>query len=75
MYFKDQKSYEEHYSPVQRKARSEILRKARETAVSAAHEQFIDGDDDGARTKLFDAGIKDDGISYFMSTWTDDCKS
>jgi hypothetical protein len=46
-----------------------VARAATEAAVSEAHRQYFAGDPDSARHVLFLAGLSDEGISYYLSTW------
>lgn len=67
--FSNQQEYERYYSPEERQKRLEAARKATETAVSEALALFNAGDLEGARQRLFDAGISDDGIAAYLSMW------
>lgn len=69
MYFANQKAYEEYHSPAQRRIRAEEARKTAESAVSEALSFFKSGDTESARQRLFDAGISDDGIAYYLHEW------
>lgn len=69
MYFANQKAYEEYHSPAQRRIREEEGRKVAESAVSEALSYFNAGETEAARQRLFDAGISDDGIAYYLHEW------
>lgn len=69
MYFKDQKTYEEYHSPEQREKRIVSARRETDIAVAEALGRFNSGDINGARNKLFDAGISEDGVVYYLSAW------
>lgn len=71
MYFATQAEYVAYHSPEARAARIAAARQATDAAVADALHMHNDGDVAGARDRLFDAGIGDDGISYYLGIWSD----
>lgn len=69
MYFTSQQEYERYYSPEQQQIRTEQARNVTEAVVADAHRCFTAGDIEAARQILFDAGIQDDGIAFYLSSW------
>lgn len=69
MYFESQTAYEHYHSPEQRRLRSEPAINARERALSEALAWFEAGDEDAACQRLFNAGIPDEGIAYYLQSW------
>lgn len=69
MYFESQEAYERYHSPEKRRLRSALAAKETERAVSEAHALHEAGDENAARQRLFDAGIQDEGIAYYMQSW------
>lgn len=69
MYFVSQAAYEHYYSPEQRRLRSERAADHTKRAVSEALALFETGDAAAARQRLFDAGMQDEGISYYLRVW------
>lgn len=69
MYFESQAAYEHYHSPEQRRLRSERAAKDNDRAVSEALALFEAGDEDASRQRLFDAGIQDEGIAFYLQSW------
>ena len=66
-----QLAHERYHSPAERAARLSQARRANEAAVDEAHGAFADGDRSAAERILFDAGLSDDGIAYYLGQWSD----
>lgn len=69
--FASQKEYEAYHSPEARRARCEAAQAVTNRAVSEAWQLFRDGDRQGAEQRLFDAGLQESGISYYMQAWSE----
>jgi hypothetical protein len=69
MHFESQAAYEHYHSPDQRRLRSERAAKEGERVVSEALALFKAGDTDASRQHLFDAGIQDEGVAYYLQSW------
>lgn len=64
-----QAEYVAYHSPAARASRLVMARAANEAAVTEAHRLFFDGDIEGARHRLFSAGLSDEGIAYYLHEW------
>lgn len=69
--FATQAEYEAYHAPKARALRLAAARQAADAAVADALHMYNDGDVAGACDRLFDAGIDDDGISYYLAIWSD----
>ena len=68
----EQERYVAYHSPEQRTSRLDAARSANEMAVSDAHRLFFSGDAEAARDRLFSAGIRAEGISFYLHSWGSD---
>lgn len=65
-----QQEYVALHSPAQRAARLVAARRANELAVTQAHQLYCSGDAMAARDTLSSAGIPDDGVRYWLRSWS-----
>lgn len=72
MHFESQAAYEHYYSAEQRRLRSERIAVDKEQVLSEAWALLDSGNEIAARQRLFDAGIQDDGISFYIQSWLSD---